>query len=195
MALPPLTVFDVETTGLDPARGHRILEIAGVRVENGIILEDRAFTSFVHPERDIPWEARRVNGIRDEDVAGAPTIMTVLPQFLEFAQGSILVAHNAPFDRSFLLAEKEFCWGFIDLPEILCSLTLARTLFPGSFRHNLDALSQQFGLPLPDDRHRALPDVIQTAKILLRMIDHAKIQSLEELRRKAGIAATVNGRR
>lgn len=187
MALPPLTIFDVETTGLDPHRGHRIIEIAGVRIENGIILDEQPFTSFVQPERNIPWEARRINGIKDEDVAHAPTIMTVLPQFLEFAKGSILVAHNAQFDRGFLLAEKEFCWGYVELPEILCTLTLSRTLLPTAFRHNLDALSQQFNIPLPEDRHRALPDVIQTAKILLRLLDYGKISSMEELRRKAGM--------
>lgn len=187
LMLPPITVFDTETTGLDPRKGHRIVEIAGVRIENGIILEERTFSTFVNPERDIPWEAKQINNIEDSDVVNAPTIMTVLPEFLTFAQGSILVAHNAPFDMSFLEAEKECCWGYIDLPECLCSLQLSRNLYPTAFRHNLDALSEKFKLPPPVDRHRALPDVIQTAKILLLMLKEARIQSMDELRRKAGI--------
>ncbi len=190
MPLPPLTVFDVETTGLDPYRGHRIIEIAGVRIENGIILEDRPFSSLIQPEREIPWEARRVNGISDDDVRNAPTIMTVLPQFLEFAGGSILMAHNAQFDHSFLQAEKEFCWGYLDLPEILCTMRLSQSLFPTGY-HNLDALAQRFNLPPPDNRHRALPDVLQTAKLLLKMLDRGKISSMDELRRRAGMTVNI----
>ena len=190
--LPPLTVFDTETTGLDPRKGHRIVEIAAVRVENGTILEDRTFSTFVNPERDIPWEAKQVNKIDEKDVSSAPTIMTALPDFLTFAQGSLLVAHNAPFDMSFLECEKEFCWGYMELPECLCSLQLARMLYPKDFRHNLDALSQKFALPLPADRHRALPDVLQTAKILLKMLDDGRIQSMDELRRKAGLQVSAH---
>lgn len=185
--LPPLTVFDTETTGLDPRKGHRIVEIAGVRIENGIILEERTFTTFVNPERDIPWEAKQVNKIDESDVANAPTIMTVLPEFLEFAKGSILVAHNAQFDMGFLECEKEFCWGYIELPECLCTMRLSQNLYPTAFRHNLDVLTERFKLPPTIDRHRALPDVIQTAKILLKMLEEGRIQSMDELRRKASI--------
>lgn len=187
-SLPPLTVFDTETTGLDPHKGHRIVEIAAVRIENGIILEDQAFTSFVNPERDIPWEAKQVNHIADEDVKDAPTIMTVLPEFLEFAKGSILVAHNAEFDMNFLRCEKDFCWGYVELPECLCTMRLSQSLHKTIFRHNLDALGQHLGIPMPTDRHRALPDVIVTAKVLMKMIDNAKIMSMDELRRRAGLA-------
>jgi DNA polymerase-3 subunit alpha (Gram-positive type) len=97
-ALPPLTVFDIETTGLDPLRGHRIIELAGVRLENGKISEEQVFSTFVNPEREIPWDARQVNKISDEDVKNAPTIDLVLPQFLEFSKGTLLFAHNASFD-------------------------------------------------------------------------------------------------
>lgn len=188
MNLPPLTVFDVETTGLDPTKGHRIVEIAGVRIEHGSIVEQPTFSTFVNPEREIPWEAKQVNHISDDDVRTAPTVMTVLPEFLEFARGSILFAHNAQFDMGFLEAEKEFCWGYLELPECLCTMRLSQALFPTAFRHNLDSLSERFQLPLPENRHRALPDVLQTAKLLLKMIDHGKIHSMDELRTKAGIA-------
>lgn len=185
--LPPLTVFDTETTGLDPRKGHRIVEIAGVRIENGRILEDRTFSTFVNPERAIPWEAKQINKIDESDVAGAPTIMTVLPEFLAFAQGSILVAHNASFDMSFLECEKECCWGYVELPECLCTMRLSQALYPSAFRHNLDVLAERFKLPPVTDRHRALPDVLQAAKILLKMLEEGRIQSMDELRRKAGL--------
>ncbi len=188
-SLPPLTVFDTETTGLDPHKGHRIVEIAAVRIENGIILEDQAFTSFVNPERDIPWEAKQINHIADEDVVNAPTIMTVLPEFLEFAKGTILVAHNAQFDMEFLNCEKDFCWGYVELPTCLCTMRLSQNLHKTIFRHNLDALSEHLGIPLPLNRHRALPDVIQTAKVLMKMVENAKIMSVDELKRRAGLAA------
>jgi DNA polymerase-3 subunit epsilon len=185
--LPPLTVFDTETTGLDPKKGHRIVEIAGIRIENGIIMEERSFSTFVNPERDIPLEAQRINHISNDDIKDAPSIMTVLPDFLEFTKGSILFAHNAAFDKAFLETEKEFCWGYVELPEILCTMKLSQSLFPTAFRHNLDVLSQRFEMPFEGGRHRALPDVIQTAKILLKMLNHGKISSIDELRKRAAL--------
>lgn len=185
-ALPPITVFDLETTGLDPKRGHRVVEIAGVRIENGIIT-DKTFESLVNPERDIPFETKQVHGIGNEDVANAPTMMAVLPQFLEFAAGSTLIAHNAAFDKGFLECEKEFCWGYIEIPEPLCSMKLSQSLFPANFRHSLDFLSEKFQMQLPQGRHRALPDVLHTAKILLKMIEIGRISSLGELKQKASL--------
>ncbi len=181
-----MTVFDVETTGLDPKRGHRVIEIAGVRIENGAITE-KTFHSLINPERDIPWETKQIHHVSDADVADAPTIMTVLPSFLQFAEGSVLVAHNAAFDMGFLMVEKEFCWGYLELPECFCTMRLSQAIFPTAFRHNLDALADRLQLPLPPDRHRALPDVILSANALLKMLGMAHIASLEELRKKASI--------
>ena len=186
--LPPLTVFDVETTGLDPRKGHRIVEIAAVRIEGGRMLESETFHSLVNPERDIPWEVKQIHHLSEQDLAHAPTIMNVLPQFLSFAQGSLLVAHNAAFDKGFLEAEKEFCWGYIELPEILCTMRLSQNLYPTAFRHNLDILCERFKISMPADRHRALPDVLLTAQIFLKMLESARIQSMEELRRKASLS-------
>ncbi len=190
MALPTLTVFDVETTGLDPKKGHRVVEIAAVRVEDGRILEESAFSTFVNPERAIPWEVKQINHVEDSMVADAPTIMTVLPQFLEFAKGSTLVAHNAAFDMGFLEVEKEACWGYVELPECLCTMKLSQSLYPTAFRHNLDTLCEKFQLQMPANRHRALPDVLLTAQALLRMLDGAKILSMDELRRRASVNQT-----
>lgn len=191
MALPTFTVFDVETTGLDPRKGHRIIELAGVRVEGGTVLPDRVFSSFVNPERPIPLDAQQVSHIKDADVADAPGIMTVLPQFLEFAQGTVLVAHNASFDMGFLTVEKEFCWGFLDLPECLCTMRFSQSIWPDAFRHSLDQVAGRLQLPLPANRHRALPDVLLTAEALVRMLAQTKVSSLDELRRRAALQGVV----
>ncbi|MBT4119766.1 MAG: 3'-5' exonuclease [Candidatus Peribacter sp.] len=184
--LPSFTVFDTETTGLDPRKGDKIIEIAGVRIEDGVIREDLSFVKYVNPERSIPWEAKRVNHIEDSDVAGAQTIDQVLPQFLEFAKGSILVAHNCDFDMNFLLTEKELCWGYIEMPECLCTMRLSRCLYPSEFRHNLDSLAARLSIPMPKDRHRAMPDVLMTAQALLKMIEDNNINTPEQLRKLAG---------
>lgn len=190
-SMPPITVFDTETTGLDPRSGHRIIEIAGVRVENGVIHEEQSFISLVNPERMIPWEAKRIHKIEDADVLAAPTIDQVLPSFLSFAAGSILVAHNASFDMSFLEREKEFCWGYVELPECFCTMLLSRTLYPREFSHSLDNVSRRFGLSIPHARHRALPDVLLTANVLLKMMEVGNIHSVEELRKKAAVKSTA----
>ncbi len=187
--IPAFTVFDLETTGLDPRKGHRIIEIAAVRIENGIVKTDTPFESYVNPERPIPAEASQVNKITDAMVIDAPTIVSVLPQFLSFASGSVLVAHNALFDMGFLTVEKEFCWGYVELPECLCTMKLSQALFPHEFRHNLDALSLRLKLPFPANRHRALPDVLLAAQALTKMMEMSRIASLEDLRKKASIAS------
>lgn len=189
--LPPLTVFDVETTGLDPTKGHRIIEIAGIRIDDGTVDETKSFVSLVNPERPIPWEAKQVNKISDDDVRMAPGIEEVLPKFLAFAEGTILVAHNGAFDMGFLTCEKELCWGYLDLPECLCTMRLSRTLFSREYGHSLDAVARRLNLTLPAARHRALPDVILTAHALLKMIELGGITNLEDLRSIAslGVAA------
>lgn len=189
--IPPITVFDVETTGLDANKGHRIIEIAGLRIEGDVIDEAKSFVSLVNPEREIPWEAKQVNKISDDDVLLAPGIEDVLPKFLDFAKGSILVAHNATFDMSFLTKEKELCWGYIDVPECLCTMRLSRALYPGEFGHSLDAVARRLELQIPTARHRALPDVILTAQALLKMINMAEIKNLENLRSLAAINVGV----
>jgi|GEM_PF-415098 len=191
ISLPPLTVFDLETTGLDPKKGHRILEIAGVRIEDGVIT-DKTFVSLVNPERDIPWEAKQVHKIDESDVADASTIDAVLPQFLEFAAGSTLIAHNAAFDYGFLTCEKDFCWGYIELPESLCSMRLSQSLYPHEFRHSLDVLTRKFNLQMPEDRHRALSDCYLAADAILKMIEQGPVKSFEELRKRAGLKQLVS---
>ena len=182
------TIFDVETTGLSPTSGDRIIEIAGVHIKDGTILQQSSFASLVNPHREISWEAASINGITNEEVAKAQSIEQILPQFLSFAEGSLLVAHNASFDLSFLDVEKEMCWGYIDIPECFCTMQLSRKLFPHEFRHNLDVVAKRLGFDNGSIvRHRALPDVLLTAKVFLALLQQGKFTSLEELRAAAGM--------
>ncbi len=181
------TVFDVETTGLDAKSGDRIIEIAGVRIEGGMVQKEKTFLSLVNPEREISWEAGVINRITNQEVAAAPLINLILPQFLQFAEGSILIAHNAAFDLSFLHAEKEMCWGYVDIPECICTMQLSRSIFPNEFRHNLDIVAKRLGLNSEGLRHRALPDVLLTADVFLQLIEKGRISSLEDLQKKAGM--------
>jgi len=167
---------------------HRVIGLWRLPVcvlRGGEIHEEQQFCTYVNPERSLSQEASRINGISDKDLLNAPLIVNVLPEFLEFAAGSILVAHNAEFDLSFLEAEKEMCWGYIEIPECLCTMNLSRTLHPHEYRHNLETVAGRLKLPLPDLRHRALPDVLLTAQVLLKLIKVGHVQSLEELREKA----------
>ncbi|HLD71735.1 MAG TPA: 3'-5' exonuclease, partial [Candidatus Peribacteraceae bacterium] len=143
------------------------------------------------PERPIPWEAKQVHKISDEEVAAAPRIEAVLPKFLEFASGSLLFAHNASFDMGFLQVEKEYCWGYLDLPECCCTMKLSQALYPREFRHSLDIVSRRFNLTMPQARHRALADAILAAEALLKMVDAGNIRSIGELREKASFGVLM----
>jgi len=182
------TIFDVETTGLDPRAGHRIIEIAGVRVEKGTTPIGQTFSSLVNPERDVPPEAQHIHGLRQQDLLNASTITDVLPKFLTFVEGTILIAHNAQFDMGFLEVEKEVCWGYIDLPECLCTLSLSRSVSPRETRHSLDVVAERLGLPIPQNRlHRALSDALLTTEVFLHLLGRSGVRTLEDLRSRASL--------
>lgn len=186
MGAKHVTVFDIETTGLNVRHGDRIVEIAGVRIEHGRLDESKTFSSLINPRREIPAEVTRINGITQKDVAGSRAIEDVLPDFLRFTEGSVLVAHNAEFDCSFLNAEKETCWGYVEIPECFCTRNLSRAVFPNEPRHDLTSVAIKLGIPHGGkERHRALADVILTAKVFLALLERGKIATLEELREKA----------
>jgi len=160
-------VFDVETTGLSPAYGHRVCEVGCLRVRDGVELDH--FESLVDPRRSISPGAFRVNRITPQMLHDAPTFAGVAAPLLGTMAGAVLVAHNAPFDLGFLAAELEI--ARLPLPEnpVIDTLALARCVY--SFASNsLSAVVAALGVG-SDPTHRALSDVRATSGVLARMLE------------------------
>jgi len=159
-----LVVFDVETTGLSPMLGHRIIEIGAVRLENGAITT--SFHSLIACGRPIPKGAQRVHGITDDMLHGRPPPEEVFEDFRAFIGKSMLAAHNARFDRSFLRNEfNRLGWG---LPNrMLCTLKRSRRLLPELPNFKLETVARYLLGDLPKDirLHRALDDARLVARV------------------------------
>ena len=158
-------VFDLETTGLS-AVNNRIIEIGAVKVEEGKITE--RFSTFVNPKEPIPFEIEQLTGISDEMVIDAPPIEEVLPAFLEFCGGCVLIAHNASFDAGFihqncitLGIDAEFTVGD--------TVAMARMLLPSLGKYKLDTVAKALGVSL-ENHHRAVDDAACTAEIFVKFI-------------------------
>ena len=162
-------VFDTETTGLDPDRDE-VVQIAGVRVVGGRIVEGEVFDRLVAPGRAIPSSATEIHGITEEMVADAPGFAEVAADFAAFADGAVLVAHNAPFDVGFLKRVEAQAGLRFDHP-VLCTARLSAALDPHRSDHTLDALAQRYEVVLEDHlRHTALGDARATAEAFLKML-------------------------
>jgi DNA polymerase-3 subunit epsilon len=155
-------VFDTETTGLDPASGHRVVEIGCVELLNGIPT-GKTFHEYVNPERDMPDEAFRVHGISLDMLADKPVFAAIAEAFLAFTEGAKLVAHNAEFDFRFMNAEL-VALGLptLSTERMVDTLTLARRRHPGA-PASLDALCQRFGI---DNSRRTKHGALLDAEIL-----------------------------
>ena len=159
-------VFDIETTGFSPIK-NRIIEIGAVKVSNGEITD--RFSSFVNPQVPIPFEIEKLTSINDEMVMDAPVIEKVLPEFLSFCEGTVLVAHNASFDISFIRENAQrqqlpFDFTYVD------TVGIARVLLPHQAKHTLDAVSKTLGISL-ENHHRAVDDAEATAQIFVKFTD------------------------
>ncbi len=158
-------ILDTETTGLEPAQGHRIIEIGGVELINRR-LTGRTFQRYLNPEREIDAGAQAVHGLTSAFLRDQPKFAEVVDDLLEFISGAELVIHNAPFDVGFL--DHEF--GRLPPPQrmvtdictVLDTLILARQLHPGQ-RNSLDALCKRYGV---DTSNRDLHGALLDAKIL-----------------------------
>ena len=178
-------VFDIETTGFSPVN-NRIIEIGAVKVERGEVTE--RFSSFVNPDVPIPFEIEKLTGINDSMVMEAPMIEEVLPRFLEFCEGCVLVAHNASFDMSFIM---ENCrrQGFSDRFTYVDTVGIARILLPGQAKHTLDAVAKTMGVSL-ENHHRAVDDAEATAHIFVKFIPRLRENGAENLRQVNAMGAS-----
>jgi DNA polymerase-3 subunit alpha (Gram-positive type) len=179
-------VFDVETTGFEYTKGERITEIGAVKIINGQVTE-HTFESLVNPGKPISEECVKITGITDEKVKNAPTIGEVMEKFIQFAENSILVAHNASFDISFLKPEWEQASPFTPFPTIICSKEMDKIFYPEDRFHNLDIVCARWGVNLPTDRHRALADTIATAHCVAKMLAQPKMPNLDDLVKKVSV--------
>jgi DNA polymerase III subunit epsilon len=157
-------VLDTETTGLDPALGHRIIEIAGVEIANRRLTR-RHFHRYVNPGRDSDEAALQIHGLTAEFLSDKPRFPEIADEFLDFVKGAELIIHNAAFDIAFIdhelsLSERECvgscCAGVID------TLQMAREMHPGK-RNGLDALCDRYQI---DNSARTLHGALLDAELL-----------------------------
>lgn len=155
-------VLDTETTGMDPVKGDKLVEIGCVELFNHL-QTGKTYHVYINPERDIPPEATAVHGITDEFVKDKPVFGEVVGDFLDFIGDSKLIIHNAEFDMKFLNAElKTFGFPSLDNRRVLDTLKMAREKFPGS-PANLDALCRRFGI---DNSNRTLHGALLDSQLL-----------------------------
>ncbi|WP_415233595.1 exonuclease domain-containing protein [Pseudorhodobacter sp.] len=171
-ALADLTyvVFDTETTGLLPGQGDEVVQIAAVRIVNGKRVEAEVFDMLVNPGRSIPASSTAVHGITEAMVAEAPDFATAGRAFHKFAEGAVLIAHNAPFDMEFLRRHEAAIGARFDNP-ILDTVLLSAVVFGQHEDHSLDALTHRLSITIPEEaRHTAIGDSVATADAFLKLL-------------------------
>lgn len=161
------TVFDTETTGLDPTGGDRVISLGAVRVVNGRVLQQETFEQLVAPGRSVPAASTAIHGITADMLAGAPPIEEVLPAFARFAEDTVLVGHNVSFDLQFL-APAEAATGVQLARPALDTLLLHAALHPDHEEHSLDAIAARLGVSVVG-RHTALGDALVTAEVFVAL--------------------------
>ncbi len=174
------TVFDTETTGLNPAGGDAILQIGAARIVNGKLLRQECFEQLVNPGRAIPAASIPIHGISEDMVLDKPRIADVLPVFHAFAHDTVLVAHNAAFDMRFLQLQEK-ATGIAFGQPVLDTLLLSAVVHPFQVSHRLEAIAERFNITLRG-RHTALGDALVTAEIWLRLIPLLQAQGIHTLR-------------
>ncbi len=162
------TVFDTETTGLEPSAGDEIIQIGATRIVAAKLRRQECFDQLVDPRRALSEAGIAIHGIEPETLRGQPLIASVLPAFHAFAQDTVLVAHNAAFDMRFLQL-KEAATGVRFEQPVLDTLLLSAVIHPQQESHRLEAIAERLGVAVLG-RHTALGDAMVTAEVFLKML-------------------------
>ena len=162
------TVFDTETTGLEPSNGDEIIQVGAARIVNNRLLRQEVFNQLVDPERQLKPESIPIHGITEDMVRGQPNIDVVLPAFHEFCEDTVLIAHNAAFDMRFLQLKEERT-GIKFSQPVLDTLLLSAVVHPNQESHKLDVILERLGIQI-GSRHNALEDALATAAVFLKLI-------------------------
>jgi DNA polymerase-3 subunit epsilon len=163
-------MLDFETTGLSPEAGDRITEVAALRIAGGRVVE--RYVSLVNCGVRIPPFIVQYTGITQEMVDNAPPADIVVPQLIDFIGADPLAAHNASFDEKFLMAEGALLGHACRHSALVCSLKLARRVFPGLSSYKLGQLSRALGIAFNSRAHRAEADAEVAAEVLLHIGRH-----------------------
>ena len=174
------TVFDTETTGLNPSEGDQIIQIGATRIVNSKLLKQESFEQLVNPGRLIPPAGIPIHGITQDMVRGKPDISQVLPAFYAFAQDTVLVAHNAAFDMKFLQLQERHT-GLVFNHPVLDTLLLSAVAHPNQESHSLEAIAERFNITVLG-RHTALGDAYVTAEVWLRLLPLLQAMGITTLR-------------
>jgi DNA polymerase III subunit epsilon len=174
------TVFDTETTGLEPSAGDEIIQIGATRIVNGRLLRNETFEQLVNPQRPLARESIQIHGITEDLLRGQPTIDKVLPVFHGFCEETVLVGHNAAFDMRFLQLKEEAA-GVQFRQPVLDTLLLSAVIHPNQESHQLEAIAARLGVHVIG-RHTALGDAFVTGDVFLKMIPLLAGQGIHTLR-------------
>jgi DNA polymerase III epsilon subunit family exonuclease len=171
-------VVDIEATGAKMPP-NRIIELGAYRVRGRKIVD--SFITLVNPEISIPRFVIALTGITNEMVKQAPLFAEVAPQWLEFVQDAVLIAHNALFDTSFLNHEIARVYpGNRMMNPHLCTVLLSRRTVPGLVNYRLDTIADHFSIPI-FERHRAGSDALATAEVFIRILDRLQEEGVTDL--------------
>lgn len=180
--------FDVETTGLFPLLGNKIIEIAMIKTSKGNVID--TIETFINPQMPIPEEATFINKITNEMIINSPIFdNNFAEKILNFIGDNILVAHNAPFDLSFLSVELGRIGITFDRWEAIDTLKIANEIFPGQ-KNRLENLIKRYNLLPEGNLHRALVDTDALRKIFFEFLDESEIRSysIDQLIKKYGFS-------
>ncbi len=174
------TVFDTETTGLEPSKGDEIIQVGAVRIVGGRLLRQEIFDQLVDPRVPLKPQGIPIHGITEDMVHGQPTIDAVLPAFQEFCADTVLVAHNAAFDMRFLQLKEEVT-GVRFRQPVLDTLLLSAVVHPNQDSHRLESIAERLGISVIG-RHTALGDAFVTGEVFVKLIGLLADQGIQTLR-------------